>query len=218
MIYGLLNGTEYANLHDSKEYKPFCFTNVFPFSKTIQAGERKSLFISSPDEKFIQTIRESLERARNQETALKIGCMSFRVDAWDRIALDFDSELSIKTFTPILARLQPSERKQPFHFYWSEEYPQELLLRKVSDNVKKKFESFTGKKVPREAPFLQQARLLSRKLISNQITLHGYAHKTLASHWMFRFERPYDESLINFAVDAGFGERNSLGYGFVVPT
>jgi CRISPR-associated endoribonuclease Cas6 len=122
-------------------------------------------------------------------------------DSKDKIKVSFSSDFSLRTMTPILARLQPNERKQPFHFYWSDQYPQELLLRKVSDNIKKKYSKYTGREVE-----------------EGVILLHGYPHKTLASHWSFRFEQPYDQSLLNFAVDAGFGERNSLGYGFVVPS
>ncbi|MGI0081003.1 MAG: CRISPR-associated endoribonuclease Cas6 [Nitrososphaerales archaeon] len=205
-------------MHDEKTYKPFCFTNIFPYSPRIQAGERKSLFISSPDEKIIATVENSLERVREEKTTLKIGSMRFYAENWDRIVISFSSDFSVRTFTPILARLQPNERKQPFHFYWSDQYPQELLLRKVSDNIKKKYAKYTGKEVAREGAVFQQAKMTSKKLVSNQILLHGYPHKTLASHWSFRFEQPYDESLLNFAVDAGFGERNSLGYGFVVPS
>ncbi|MEM5813402.1 MAG: CRISPR-associated endoribonuclease Cas6, partial [Candidatus Aenigmatarchaeota archaeon] len=51
-IYSLLKETPYSFLHDKKQYKYFCFSNIFPIGE-IKISDIRNLIISSPDILFI---------------------------------------------------------------------------------------------------------------------------------------------------------------------
>ena len=53
-VYNKLKNTDFSKIYFEKEFKPFCFSNLFPIEKAlIKEGQIYSLIISSPNEMFI---------------------------------------------------------------------------------------------------------------------------------------------------------------------
>jgi CRISPR-associated endoribonuclease Cas6 len=61
-------------------------------------------------------------------------------------------------------------------------------------------------------------RLSSKKQISTRVYVKGSYHTVIGTLWEFAFNQPTSKTgkqLIQFALDSGIGELNSLGFGFM---
>jgi len=56
-----------------------------------------------------------------------------------------------------------------------------------------------------------------KKSTCNHIIINGKEQKLIGSIWEFMFSRVDNErkKLLEFGLECGFGERNSLGFGFM---
>ncbi len=54
-------------------------------------------------------------------------------------------------------------------------------------------------------------------MVCNHIIEEGKEHKVIGSIWEFAFSHlsPEQRDILEFGLECGFGERNSLGFGFV---
>ena len=90
----------------------------------------------------------------------------------------------------------------------------EVFIKQLEDNLRKKYGEFHNKDVPKE-PLFQ--RIMFLKQVSNRVKVKGEEHVVIGSIWKFGFDGldSWKEDLIKFGLDAGFGEMNSMGFGFV---
>ena len=93
-------------------------------------------------------------------------------------------------------------------------YPFEAFLKQLEDNLKKKYEKFYGIKTDLNNIF-EIFRL--KKEVVSYVTLEGRDRMIIGSIWEFYFNylNEEQEKILKFGVDCGFGERNSLGFGFM---
>jgi CRISPR-associated endoribonuclease Cas6 len=54
-----------------------------------------------------------------------------------------------------------------------------------------------------------------KKQISTRIKVNGSKYPIIGTLWEFDFKPYTNRALIEFAMDAGLGEPNSLGFGFL---
>ena len=225
-IYSLLKNSKYHYLHDKKGYKFFCFSNIFPFSNMIMKNKIKNLLISSPDIEFLVYIDSLLNEFQNK--LVQIGNMEFEIIGKEKLSINFPNEnqISLVTGTPIIIRIPNSKFTQynmkPLqyeYYYWRREYPLELFISQLENSLIKKFNDFCQyKKIENKLQtesfnFFQRCRF--KKQISTRVNINGFSHPIIGTLWEFDFEACRDKSLIEFALDAGLGERNSLGFGFM---
>ena len=85
MIYSLLKNTEYGEYHNIKRFKFFTFSDIFPLGNFIPK-ERKNLLISSPDPKFIRSIKNDLK----ERDYLKLGNWKISANGKDFIVFPID--------------------------------------------------------------------------------------------------------------------------------
>jgi CRISPR-associated endoribonuclease Cas6 len=235
-IYSLIKGSKYHHLHNKQGYKFFCFSNIFP-AKNLEKNDLRTLIISSPDQEFVTYIHDVL--SSNNSSSIKIGIMKFSVDSMNvlDVKLPENSRYALITGTPLIVRV-PRERYQMYgidpgknydYIYWRHEYPIVLFLSQVEINLVKKFIEFAqfsnsyryeieGNRLvqPTLSPsfFL---RFKFKKQISTQMTIpaKGMKQVLIGTIWEFEFDRKSNKELIQFALDCGLGERNSLGFGFM---
>jgi len=64
-------------------------------------------------------------------------------------------------------------------------------------------------------PLFQE--FLFKKMVQTRYIIEGMSHGAAGSMWEFSWTHVDDEQnqIIEFGLDAGFGERNSMGFGFV---
>jgi CRISPR-associated endoribonuclease Cas6 len=222
-IYNIIRGSEFHNIHDyngiitiDKSVTPFCFSNIFPYGDMKQ-DHIKNLIISSPNDRFIRLI---FNRLKNSGSLLVFGPLQFKLTDLKMFVVKSTSPQKVFTSTPIITRV-PLERykdydlklKHPFKYvFWRHTYPLEILINQLENNLSKKFFNYY-KKQPNSP--LSFNKLVFRKQLSKKLTVGSSVQTIIGTQWEFWFDEVNE--LTQFALDAGLGERNRLGFGFLNP-
>lgn len=224
-IYGLLRGTDFQFLHDRPRYKFFCFSNLVPPTHMISQDSLRTLMISSPDESFIETIQKRLLDL--QGSTIRLGSMTFRVAEVESFKPVLTSsslqETALTSGTPIVVRIPPYrwkeygiQPKRNYRFvYWRSEHTPTTFIKQLEENLWKKYcEYFSAKEQPDMQLF---EKLKFRKQVAVPLRMRDRESTVIGTLWDFPFG-PMDHvkrQILQFGLDAGFGEMNSLGFGFM---
>ncbi|MEM4090779.1 MAG: CRISPR-associated endoribonuclease Cas6 [Thermoplasmatales archaeon] len=229
-IYNLLEGSKYDYVHDKEGYKFFCFSNIFP-ARDLVKNDLRTLIISSPDSEFVCHLNEMLSR---QSNAITIGSMKFKIDYVDKldVRLPGNSPFTLITGTPIIIRI-PREKYKAYgidpkgrydYVYWRSDHPIDLFISQLENNLRKKYAEYFGFGNDNTAglnvngmerpPFLFQ-KFKFKKQVSTRVPMKGFDQVVIGTVWEFGFEADVNRDMIQFALDVGLGERNSLGFGFM---
>lgn len=229
-IYNLLRDSKYHYIHNKEGYKFFCFSNVFP-SYDLKKGERRSMIISSPNREFIEYLDQVL---RVLKTEIKIGSMRFMLDSCHKIdiRLPEDAPYTLIAGTPIVIRI-PREKYTAYgiqphkdyeYLYWRAQHPIELFITQIENNLFKKYNEFYGYNIDEVNTKLSESlrnscsiiqKLRFKKQISTKILMKNTEQIVIGTLWEFMFSGLEDKKLIEFALDVGIGERNSMGFGLM---
>jgi CRISPR-associated endoribonuclease Cas6 len=221
LIYGFMRDTKYAYVHDKKGYKFFCMSNVFP-AKDLVKGDERHLLISSPDAEFV-TLLASKFRGLPR---VRVGTMHFRVRSIQVLEHRLpDVGMKLITGTPVVVRI-PQKRLAEYgivppkaydYVYWRSAYSLTAFAKQVEENLVKKYHEFGGTPVAEAEvlPLLQQLRF--RKQVSTRLHFDAGDQVVIGSAWEFGFSAVNEAQrrLLEFGFDAGFGEMNSKGFGFM---
>jgi len=220
-IYSLLNGTPYLKLHDKRGYKFFCFSNIFP-PEDVKAGTTRNLIISSPDSGMINAIEKNLGKLREEGEPINVGEMSFKVDSISRLEPKIKSSCTLITGTPVVIRISRENYekygiKPPNDYdyvYWKKRYSFEAFIKQLEDNLFKKYNEFYGVALEK-IPLFEQ--FMFKKQVCNHVELGGKEVKVVGSIWEFPFSHLNKDQrrILHFGFECGFGELNSLGFGFM---
>lgn len=220
-VYNLLMESGYPLLHDKKGYKPFCFSNIFPYGD-MKEGDLRHFIIASPGSSIIESVNAYLEKRENQP--IYIGDCAFDLDGWKIMKTQLTKEkVRISTATPILLRIPsynydlyrvPQEERKPRYIYWRPQISFEAFIKQLTENLIKKYNEFYGSAIE-TFPLFQE--FLFRKMVHTRYIIEGRSYGAAGSMWEFSWSYMDDTQrrIIEFGLDAGFGERNSMGFGFV---
>jgi len=223
-IYSLLKNSEFSILHDKKSYKFFCFSNIFPIRDFKEKDERYIL-ISSPNENLIKVLTEKLKEIMEKEIYIHIGEMEFKISHIKILKLKLNSKnCRLISATPIIIRIPeknyekyniPKEYRKRRFVYWRPQYSFEAFVKQLEENLIKKYEEFYKKSIEIDRIF-EMFRFLKGPIVSHVI-INGKEQKFIGSIWEFWFSylNEKQKKMLEFGIDAGFGERNSLGFGFM---
>jgi CRISPR-associated endoribonuclease Cas6 len=218
-FYNLIKNTEFNHIHDfkvineSRQVTPFCFSNLFPYGN-MKKEEVKNIIISSPSEKLIFLISDKINRIKG---SVHFGGMHFHVIDSNLFHTTISYPLVIISATPIIVRIPQHlyqnydlNVKHPYDYvYWRQDYPIELFLNQLRTNLKRKFVNY----YQNVGPSIFFSKFAFERQVSRKVTIRGMTQTIIATYWKFWFEE--DNEIIKFAIDAGFGEKNRLGFGFV---
>ena len=219
-IYSLLDGTPYVRLHDKRGYKFFCFSNIFP-PEDMKKGDARQLLISSPDVGLISILTNRLGRLQEEEQQVNVGDTSFGIEAVKALEPKIDKSCKLITGTPIVLRI-PKEKFESYeiaptkdydYVYWRKQWPFEPFI-KLEENLFKKYREFYGNSLEEFQIFEQ---FIFKKQVCNHVLLGGKEVKMFGSIWEFSFSYldGKKREVLQFGLDVGFGEENSLGFGFM---
>lgn len=198
-------------------------------------GDYRTLIISSPDGEFVSHVHKVLSKPWNVK--VKVGHMQFRIDSSETLLpkIPDRSTVSLITGTPIIIRI-PKERYQLYdirpskeydYVYWRSEYPLDLFVSQIENNLLKKYGEylqFSGYSNHKENSKLTDLlepntplfhKFKFKKQISTKLVMKGLEQTVIGTVWEFEFQPYKEKELAQFALDAGLGERNSLGFGFM---
>jgi len=222
-IYNLLKETEYGILHDKAGYKFFCFSNIFPIGD-MKVGDVRNLIISSPDRIFIKFLKDKLSEFIGTNKPLNIGEMQFELESISAIRTRLRRNYRLISATPIVIRIPeknyekyniPKRFRKRRYVYWRPEYSFEAFVKQLEENLLKKHNEFYKENFEIERIF-EMYKLIKGPVINHAI-INGKEQIFVGSLWEFIFSYLSKEQkkILEFGIDCGFGERNSLGFGFI---
>jgi len=220
-IYSLLKGTAYDDLHNKGSCKFFCFSNIFPH-ENMKTEDSRKFMISSPDLPLVHLLKEKLDGIRETQKPINIGEMFFRVESVSTLKPKVGKSCSLITGTPVVLRIPRDNyskygivpTKEYPYLYWRKDYSFEAFLRQLEDNLTKKYNEFHKTGIKPEQIFSQ---FFFKKQVCNHAIINGKEFKLIGSIWNFPLQglSKQQQEIIQFGLDAGFGELNSLGFGFM---
>jgi CRISPR-associated endoribonuclease Cas6 len=243
-LYSLMREAERTEVHDRMGYRYFCFSNLFPYSPKMVPGREVNLLVSSPDLELAQGLSTALTariRAGGETTVMKIGQLKFLLRSFEGPfflpELRSLEPLKLRSSTPIIIRI-PERRyadygirsERPYTF-WRDTIALEAFVKQLRDNMEKKLihyrdpergvgypaapVPFEEKRIVTPLPEVVSYRFM--RTVSKPITVKGETQLVIGSIWELEFapQTEVEASNLEFAVESGFGERNSLGFGFM---
>ncbi len=223
-FYKLFYAAGFGNVHNMKGYKYFSFSNIFPVPSDgkIRKGEIKKIIFASPNSDYVKALAEVIrELFLKQE--IGIGFMKFTVEDIKLYSVHVRDSMLIRTATPVIIRIPQNLYDQintdkaefkPGFVYWRPQLGKGVFVRFAEKNLNKKFCSFYGDCKNRirfiDAYKLVKAPVVVKLLLKNKkINLTG-------SIWEFYYPAVSGRiKELSFMLDAGIGERNSYGFGFL---
>ena len=215
---------EFEGIHDLTNYKFFCFSNIFPPS-IVKSGQLRHLLISSPNLHLMKSILSHIKENLIDKKVINIGEQQYRLKSSELFVIKIIGKRCIvRTSTPISIRIpekaydryniNKKDRKKKF-LYWRSNLPSDIFLTSIENNMKSKYKFFFNKSIDNRKPIIQSFTLLKEVVV--HIPLESHTLKIPASFWKFYFEDLDNESrgLLEFILDTGIGERNSVGLGFL---
>jgi CRISPR-associated endoribonuclease Cas6 len=226
-IYNLLSGSVYDVLHDEKGSKYFAFSNIFPFDN-IRQGDIRTLIVSSPDERFIKYLFDILQLLAQRGTQINVGYMTFKINYIEELYPHLPNSGNLITGTPITIRIPKSMYKQYGYesvyenfTYWRNEQPIDVFIEQLQIKLLSKYAKYHTESFKEYHEFLAAHKDIKlfdtfkfKKQVSTKVYMDSIEQVIIGSLWEIGFNSS-DKDLIQFALDAGLGERNSLGFGFM---
>lgn len=220
-----LRGTEHDELHDAERPVGLSFSNVFPWGD-IKEGDERSVLVASTDQDLLGSVAEGLVNDRD----FNVGEMPFRVEEVTTVAPDVGEPGTrgiLETGTGVLVRIPPwradeygIENNGDEAIFWQPEHSIKPLKTQLENNLDKKHRLFCDDHLPgpseSEGDLFDEYNLIKTFAVPVEVT-QGVKMTYVLSKWEFgyRVRDDHHRRHLNLALDAGIGERNALGLGFL---
>ncbi|WP_457741269.1 CRISPR-associated endoribonuclease Cas6 [Thermococcus sp.] len=209
-IYSMLSGTDYGERHNEPRFKFFTFSDFF----TDSSG-RPTFIVSSPDMDFIDALHSNLKDRVNvylgTEEVIIAELKKFRLPLRRRF----------QTGSPVVIYKNSRENE---YFKLHAHRDLTFFLRRLKENAEKKYNAFYGEDFHTDGPIFDRMVPKFRKNgkldVYVKVVKWGRAFPVIGSNWeLLEKERikPEERRFYRFIMEAGLGEKNSLGFGFLNP-
>ncbi|MDI6811806.1 MAG: CRISPR-associated endoribonuclease Cas6 [archaeon] len=180
--------------------------------------------IASPNRELISSLEGAFHEFSTNRKGINLGEMSFELVKVKKLETKLKRrDLRVLTATPVIIRIPernyerygiPEEERKPRYVYWRPKYSFEAFLKQLSENLIKKFSEFYGSELKNYDLFEQ---FVFRRATATKVVIDGKEYVMVGSMWEFIWSIMDEQQrrVIEFGLDAGFGERSSLGFGFV---
>jgi len=209
-LYSKLRQAGVSGIHDGNNFRFFTFSDFFP-SGPMEKGGKKSVIVSSPSEDFIYQLLESFDHSRDvylgnaQLSVSDIKFVNFRY-----------SPKAFTTGSPIVLY---KDNRTNLYFSLRRGDSLAFFLTRLKDNAVKRYRQFSGDEnfdLPHpifdNATFNREVAVRVRKM-GKEFIIIGSAWYKLERFMLKRRE----EAFYSFVMDAGLGEKPSLGFGMLNP-
>jgi len=184
------------------------------------------LIFSSPDKHLVKTVLEKLTEKAASKTPIHIGEMRCAIKELKLLSPHLNSpHISLATATPIILRIPeknyekygiPEKYRKRRYIYWRPQYDFTPFIKQLEENIFKKYRDFYKTEIE-EFPLFEGFKFGGPA--NPRITIKGKEYPLVGSYWEFHFSGLNHDrerrKILEFAMDEGFGERNTYGFGFV---
>lgn len=196
---------EYPDFHDTKGFKFFCFSDVFP-TNDYKEEEKKNLIVSSPDKSFIQFLNSKL--CGEKMIAGHLFKIKTRI-----IKVPFNRTWI--TGSPIVLY---KDNKNNIYYSFERDKDLAFFLDRIKDNALKKYNAFYNENLTLEGSIFD--KLVFNKEVAVNTIKKGNEFIIIGSMWK-NLEKGHVSQGYNkfysFLMETGLGEKNSMGFGFINP-
>jgi len=224
-IWRALEDTPFENTHDTNNPNGLAFSNIFPFGD-FEEGERRNVLVAATNDDVLHAIGADL--IENREFNVKE--MPFEVDEISGVEPDVGepgTEGVLECATGLVVRIPPT-RFDDYNIdvdsdapeFWKPEHTLEPLQVQLENNLDRKHTEYCPEYLPGpsdvDSDLFTDYELI--KTYSLPVTVTENVEQTyILSKFRFHYRVRDDDHRrhLNLALDAGLGERNSLGFGFV---
>ncbi len=219
-IYKKLKGTKFDDLHSKKEFKPFCFGNLYPIKKEeIKEGNIYKVWVSSPDENFIQTIFFNISEGEH----INLGEYSFTLDNYKVIESEKIRPFSILE-SPTFINVTKSKKGGYKALNFLEE--KEEFLEKLKINLIRKYNQFKEGDVDMKYDLFKNCLVEAKEnsFVSVEMNIYKddekHNFKVIGNQLRFKLGAisKLQNKIFHLGYEVGFGERNTYGMGFMIKT
>ncbi len=208
MIYSTLLTGGITDLHRGNNFRFFTFSDIFPLN-FLQKNTLYNIIISSPDITTIDTIFNVLSK----ENYFYLSGIKFKIAEINKF--DLPVPMRFITGSPIVLY---KDNKENRYFSIKRQDPITFFLRRIKENAVRKFNAFFNEDI--NINHLIFDRLKFHKEVSLLLKKRGKEFNIIGSVWysldLSRLNRS-EIKFYKFIMDAGIGEKNSLGFGFLNP-
>lgn len=224
-VWRTLEGTDFEGLHNADRPVGLCFSNVFPPGE-IEEGDQRTVLISSVDQDLLRAIAGGLIEDRE----FNVGEMPFRVEEVTGISPDVGEPGTrgvLESGTGLLVRIPPwrfeeygidppSDEPE----FWKPKHTVEPLRTQLENNLDQKHDDLLPEDLPGpsdvDGDLFEDIELIKTFAVPVTVT-QGVERTFVLSKFRFgyRVRDDHHRRHLNLALDAGLGERNALGLGFV---
>jgi len=216
VVYDLVEKAGYESIHDEGPFKFLTFSNVFP-PKDMREGDERTFILSSPNENLIKSLQEVV----NSERLIEPGDRQYVVDDTAIFNISPDRQGTMITGTPIVVRI-PASRCGEYGIddmgyddvYWRIGNNSDAFIDKVEENLASKYREYYDREPP-ERPYFTGYN--PRKQISVPLRYEDREVTVIGTTWELDYECETRgmHRIIRMAYDAGLGELNTTGFGFM---
>lgn len=209
-IYNMLKGTEYGEIHDEPRFKFFTFSDFFR-----DRGGRLTFIVSSPERGFIYTLYHNIKEMGH----VYIGKHQLKVAEVRKF--DVPLRNRFQTGSPIVVYRNSEENE---YFKLHAHLDLRFFLERLRENAEKKYSAFYDDDFILDGPIFDR---VIPKLRNNgkldvyvKVVKNGVPFPVIGSNWELLEKeriRAKERRFYRFIMDAGLGEKNSLGFGFLNP-
>ena len=206
---------------ENKQFKLFTFSNLYipKFKRTsdrLQILSTGVSFIISlyPIETFEPFIT-GIFKNQKIEIGDKKTSVQFSISNIEKLQEpNFESPMSFKTLSPINVSYQAANKKHAHYLHPEDSRFEELLI----NNLKNKYiayQNFINEPISLSDNFDYELKV-GKNIRSKLITIKkGSPHETKLKGYDFSFTLKAPKELLKIGYYAGFGEKNSMGFGCV---
>jgi len=208
-IYSQFIGTPYEHLHDLKKFKFFSFSDIFP-PTDYKNGETKKLIVSSPDSAFVRIFCENIM------TKEEINIKGTHFDVVSAKPLKLKLKNRFITGSPIVLY---KDNMSGEYFSFKKHHDMNFFIERLKENAIKKYTAFYDEKPEIEGPIFDRMRFSNEVVVPMVKTGRGFIF--IGTTWKllekFRFNSAKERKFYRFVMDAGIGEKTSMGFGLLNP-
>lgn len=215
VLYRLLERAGFDFVHDQFPFKFVTFSNIFPPNKMTE-GDQRHWLVASPHEELVEAFADAIWNA----DTITVGSQKFSVEETSIFNIVPENTGQIETATPIVVRI-PASRCETYGIdpeyddvYWRQDHPKTAFITEVERNLASKYEHYYGDEPP-ERPYFTD--WTPRKEVSVPLHYEDDRVIVIGTTWEIEYEC-YSKnmySIVQLAFDAGLGELNTSGFGFV---
>ena len=205
VIYSLLDGTEFSDLHSRSGFKFFTYSDIFP-PGDFYPGKEKNLVISSPNPKFIN---ELYSKAKETEYMYLsdgpmriVGVKKFSVRPTGKYI----------TGSPVVVQ---EDNATSTYFSFRRGGNLRFFMDRLKENALKKYNAYYDDELTMDEDLFDFLQF--KKEVSIVVKKDDKSFVIIGTMWEVlqkRIPRGYGR-FYRFITDCGIGEKNSLGFGFL---